>query len=52
MKRVNHINVIEVGSCCLISQIDRVLERNVPDRESLKLGITGLDSTLVLVVKL
>ena len=36
----------------LVGQVDRVFEGNVPDGERFKLGVTGLDASLVLVVQL
>ena len=52
MKGVYHIHVFEVGRSRLVSYIDRVLERQVPDRESLKLGVSGFYTSLVLVIEL
>ena len=50
MEWVNHIDIIEVGSSCLISDVDRMLEREIPYREGLKLGISGTHSALVFIV--
>ena len=52
MKGVYHIHVLEVGRSRLVSYVDRVLERQVPDRESLKLGVSGFYTFLVLVIEL
>ena len=52
MERVDHVHVVQVGGSGLIREVDRVLEGNVPDGEGLKLGVTGLDAPLVLVVQL
>ena len=49
---VDHVHVVEVGSCSLISDVDRVFEGYVPDREGLELRISGFHATFVLVVKL
>ena len=49
---VDEIDVIEVGCSCLISHVDRVFEWEVPYGEGLKLGITCLVASLVLVVEL
>ena len=48
MERVYHVNVIEVGRSCLIGNVDRMLERKVPHREGLKLGIAGTHPALPL----
>ena len=49
---VNHVDIVEVGCCCLVCHIDGVLKRKVPHGESFKLGIPRFDSALMLVVKL
>src|SRR5699024_9748542 len=36
----------------LVGQVDRVLERQVPDGEGLELGVAGLDAALVLMIEL
>ena len=52
MEWVDHVDVIEVCGSRLIGQVDRMLQRQVPDREGLKLGIAGLDAPFVLMIKL
>ena len=52
MEWVNHVHIVQVGSSCLVGDVYRVLQRQVPNGESLKLGVTGTDATLVLVVQL
>ena len=52
MEGVDHVHVVKVGSRGLIGQVDRVLERQVPDREGLELGIAGLHAALMLVIQL
>ena len=52
MERVNHVHVVEVGSCCLVGDVYRVFQWQVPDGECLKLGIAGSHTALVLVVEL
>ena len=52
MERIDHIDVVEVGGGCLVGNVDRMLERQVPYREGLELGVTGLDAPLVLLVEL
>lgn len=50
MEWVDHIDIIQVSSSSLICKIDRMLQRNIPDWECLKFGITGSNSTLVFMV--
>ena len=52
MEGVDHIHVGEVRRGCLIGQIHRMLERQVPDGERLKLGVARFDPPTVLVVEL
>ena len=52
MERVDHVHVIEIGCSCFVCDINRMLERQVPYRESLEFSVTSLDSSLVLMVKL
>ena len=52
MEWVNHVHIIEVGSCSLIGDVYRMFQREIPYRESLKLGVTRTHPTLVLVIKL
>ena len=52
MEGVYHVHVIEVGSCSLISDVDRMFQWQIPYWESLKLGITGTHATLVLIIQL
>ena len=52
MERIDHVDIVKVRCSCLIRQVDRMLERNVPDRESLELCIAGLDSAHVVMIKL
>ncbi len=52
MEGVDHVHVVQVGGSGLVGKVDRVLEGQVPDGEGLKLGITGFDAPLVLVVEL
>ena len=47
---VNHIDIVEVGGGGLICDIHRVAQRQTPHRECLELGVTGLDTTLVLII--
>ena len=52
MEGIDHIHVVEVGSRGFIGDVDRVLERQVPDGEGLKLRVTGFHAVLVLVIEL
>ena len=52
MEGVYHINVVEVGSSRLVSDIYRVAERKVPYGEGLELCVTGVYAPLVLMVEL
>ena len=52
MERVNHVHVVQVGRCSFIREVDRVLERDVPNRERFKLGIASLDTALVFMINL
>ena len=52
MERIDHVHIVEVCCCCLISEIDRVLERYIPDWKCLELCIARLHTALVLMVEL
>ena len=52
VERVDHIYIGEVRSCCLISDIHRVSQRQAPDRECLELRISGFDASSILVIQL
>ena len=52
MERVDHVEVLEVGRRSLVGDVDRVLERQVPDREGLELRVSGLAASLVFMVDL
>ena len=52
MERVDHVHVVQVGRRRLIGEVDRVLERQIPDREGFKLRVARLHAALVLVVEL
>ena len=52
MERVNHIHVVQVGCRRLIGDIDRMLERQIPNRERFKLRIARLHAALMLVIQL
>ena len=52
MEWVDHVDIHEVGSSSFVGDVDRVLEREVPHREGLELGISSRDAALMLVVEL
>ena len=52
MEWVDHVDIIQISGSCLISQVYRVLQRDIPDWESLELGIACADSSLVFMIKL
>ena len=49
---VDDIGIVEIGRCCLIGDVDRMREGQIPDRESLELGVAGGGAVLVLVIEL
>ena len=52
MERVYHVHVVKVGRSGLICQIDRMLERQIPYGERLKLGIARPYAPLMFMIKL
>ena len=50
MEGVDHIDIVEIGGSGLVSDVHRVLQRQAPHRERFKLGISGFDASLMLVV--
>ena len=52
VERVDHVDVVEVGRRRLVCDVDGMLEREVPDGESLELGIAGMYAPFVLAVEL
>ena len=52
MEWINHVDIIQISGSSFISQIYRVLQRDIPDRESLEFGIACADSSLVFMIKL
>ena len=50
--RVDHVDVVEVGGRCLVGEVNRMAQRDVPDREGLELRVAGLDAMLILLVEL
>ena len=52
MERVDHVHIVKVCGGSLICHVYRVLQRQVPDGEGLKLRIARLDAALVVMVEL
>ena len=52
MEGVDHIHIVQIGRGGLVGQIDRVLQRQIPDGEGLILGVTRTDAPLVFVIQL
>jgi hypothetical protein len=52
VERVDHVDIFQIGGRCFISQVDRMLQRKIPDRKCFKFCIAGIDSSLVLVIEL
>ena len=52
MEGVNHIDVIEVGGCGLIRQIDRVLERQIPNGKGFKFCVACTYAALIFMIEL
>ena len=50
MEGVYHVDIIQVGSGCLIGYVDRMLEGQIPHREGLKLAVSRSHTPLVLIV--
>ena len=49
MEWVDHVDIVEVGCGSFVCYVYRVLEREIPDREGLELGVAGFDAPFVLV---
>ena len=52
MEGVDHVHIVEVGSGCLIGDVNWVLQWQTPYGEGLKLCISGSHTSFVLIVKL
>ena len=52
MERVNHVDIVQVGSGSLVGYVDRMLQWQIPYREGLEFGITGTYAALVFVIQL
>ena len=47
---VDHIYIIKVSCSSLVSEVYRVFQWQIPDRECFELRISGFDSALVLLI--
>jgi len=52
MERIDHIHVLEVQRGGLVGYVDGMVQRDVPYRERLELGVSRGDSSPVLIVQL
>ena len=52
MEGIDHIDIVEVRRRRLVGQVDRMVQRQVPDRECLEFRVPGIHASLVLVVQL
>ncbi len=52
MEGIDHIHVAQIGRSRLVSDVNRVLQRQIPNREGFELGVTGINATLVFLIKL
>ena len=52
VERVDHVHVVEVGGSCFVSNVYRVFQWQVPDRECLIFGVSGLGTAFVLMIEL
>ena len=52
MEGVDHVDVLQIGSRRFIRDVDRMLQRQIPDRERLELRVPRLHAALVVVVQL
>ena len=52
MEGVDHVHIVEIGGSRFVSEVDGMLEREVPDRKSLKFGIACVDPAFMLMIKL
>ena len=52
VERIDHVYIVEIGSCRFIGHIHRMLQRKVPDGEGFELGISCLNPSLMLMIQL
>ena len=52
MEGIDHIHIAEVGGGSLVSEVHRVVQGQIPDREGLKFGVACLNAPLMLVIEL
>ena len=52
MPRVNHIYVVKIGGCRLVSEVYHMVKRQVPNREGFVFSIANLVTSEMLKIKL
>ena len=52
VERIDHVDIRKICRRCLIGKVDRVLERQIPDRKGFKLRIAGFYTALMLLINL
>ena len=52
MEGIDHVHILQIRSSSLISQIYRMIQRQIPDGERFKLCIARLNAPLMLVIQL
>lgn len=50
MERVDHVDVVQICGCRLICEVDRMLQRQIPDRKCLEFGISCMDSAFMFMI--
>ena len=52
MEGIDHVDIVQIRRGSLVGQIDRVLERQIPDREGLEFRIASPDPPFVFMINL
>ena len=52
VERVYHVNIFQIGGGCLIGDVNRVLQRKIPNGEGLIFCVACLYAALLLMIKL
>ncbi len=52
MEGIHHVDVTDIGGGGLIGDVDRMIQRKIPDRKGFKLCISGGNAALVFVIDL
>jgi hypothetical protein len=52
MERIDHVEVTDIGGCGLIGDIDRMLQREIPNGKGFEFGITSMYAMPILVIDL